>query len=191
MRPSRASLDRLPKTLSAHWEQRRQDFESALRAQETVPVEATVMAISVDGVMAPMKAGTAKRSAKQAEPGKHASGPTGNREIGGGTVVLYNADGARAQTLRYGRMPENKKASLQQQLLAEVASRLLLFLLDSCYTPERNLDADFSRRTSGRCGLEVATTRRVLRDRFGLWRSTPSQIRFRRESKPVLSVVEG
>jgi hypothetical protein len=37
MRPSRASLDRLPKTLSAHWEQHRQDFESALRAQETVP----------------------------------------------------------------------------------------------------------------------------------------------------------
>ncbi len=122
MRPSRASLDRLPKTLSAQWEQHRQDWESALRAQETVPVEATVMAISVDGVMAPMKAGAAKRNAKQAEPGKHASGPTGNREIGCGTVVLYNAEGVRVQTLRYGRMPENKKASLQQQLYAEVAS---------------------------------------------------------------------
>jgi len=122
MRPSRASLDRLPKTLSAQWEQHRQDWEASLRAQETVPVEATVMAISVDGVMAPMKAGAAKRNAKQAEPGKHASGPTGNREIGCGTVVLYNADGVRVQTLRYGRMPENKKTSLQQQLSAEVAS---------------------------------------------------------------------
>ena len=122
MRPSRASLDRLPKTLSAHWEAHRQEWESALRAQETVPSEATVMAISVDGVMAPMKAGAAKRKAKQSEPGKHASGPSGNREIGCGTVVLYNADGERVQTLRYGRMPENKKASLQQQLSAEVAS---------------------------------------------------------------------
>lgn len=122
MRPSRASLDRLPKILSARWEQHRQDWESALRAQETVPAEATVMAISVDGVMAPMKAGAVKRNAKQAEPGKHASGPTGNREIGCGTVVLYDADGERVQTLRYGRMPENKKTSLQQQLYAEVAS---------------------------------------------------------------------
>jgi len=124
MRPSRASLDRLPKTLSSHCAQaqHRQDWEVALRAQETVPAEATIMAISVDGVMAPMKAGAAKRSAKQAEPGKHASGPTGNREIGCGTVVLYDADDKRVQTLRYGRMPEGKKASLQQQLYAEVAS---------------------------------------------------------------------
>lgn len=122
MRPSRASLDRLPKTLSAHWEQYRQEWEVALREQETVPAETTIMAISVDGVMAPMKAGAAKRNAKQAEAGKHSSGPTGNREIGCGTVVLYDADGQRVQTLRYGRMPERKKASLQQQLCAEVAS---------------------------------------------------------------------
>src|SRR3989337_637387 len=110
MRPSRASLDRLPKTLSSHWEQHRQDWEVALRAQETVPAEATIMAISVDGVMAPMKAGAAKRSAKQAEPRKHASGPTGNREIGCGTVVLYDADDKRVQTLRYGSIGGGKKA---------------------------------------------------------------------------------
>jgi len=122
MCPSHASLDRLPKTLSSHWEQHRQDWEVALREQETVPAEARIMAISVDGVMAPMKDGAAKRNAKQAEPGKHSSGPTGNREIGCGTVVLYDAEGKRMQTLRYGRMPESKKASLQQQLYAEVAS---------------------------------------------------------------------
>jgi len=126
MQPSRASLDRLPKILSAHWEQKRLDFEDTLRAQETIPVEARVMAISVDGIMAPMKAGATKRNAKQTEPGKHASGPTGSREIGCGTVVLYDADGARVQTLRYGRMPENKKASLQQQLSAEVASMVAI-----------------------------------------------------------------
>jgi hypothetical protein len=126
MRPSRASLDRLPKTLSAQWETHRQEWESALRMQETVPPEATVMAVSVDGVMIPMKDGAAERSAKQAEPGKHASGPTGNQEVGCGTVVLYDTEGARVQTVRYGRMPESKKVTLQQELHAEVASIVAL-----------------------------------------------------------------
>ena len=126
MRPSRASLDRLPKTLSAHWEKHRTEWEAALCAQETVPAEATVMAISVDGVMVPMKDGATDRTAKQTEPGKHASGPTGHQEIGCGTVVLYDAAGARIQTVRYGRMPESKKVTLQQQLQAEVASMITL-----------------------------------------------------------------
>jgi len=126
MRPSRASLDRLPKTLSAQWESHRQEWESALRTQETVPAEATVMGVSVDGVMVPMKEGAADRTAKQAEPGKHASGPTGNQEVGCGTVVLYDAEGERVQTVRYGRMPESKKVTLQQQLQAEGASIIAL-----------------------------------------------------------------
>jgi hypothetical protein len=78
------------------------------------------MAISVDGVMAPMKG--PGRSAKRDLPGKHASGPAGNKEVGCGTVVLYDAEGERLQTVRYGRMPESKKVTLQQQLEAEVAS---------------------------------------------------------------------
>jgi hypothetical protein len=120
MRPSRSSLDRLPKELSRHWESQRQDWEAAVRAQETIPAEATVIAISVDGVMAPMKG--PGRSAQRDLPGKHASGPAGNKEVGCGTVVLYDAEGERLQTVRYGRMPESKKLTLQQQLEAEVAS---------------------------------------------------------------------
>jgi hypothetical protein len=132
MRPSRASLDRLPKTLSPHWEKHRQEWDAVLRKQETVPTEATVLAVSVDGVMIPMKDGAADRTAKQAEAGKHASGPTGNQEVGCGTVVLYDqgrlgeAAGERVQTVRYARMPESKKITLQQQLQAEVASILAL-----------------------------------------------------------------
>jgi hypothetical protein len=126
MRPSRASLDRLPKALSPHWEQHRSAWEAALRTQETVPTPATVMAISLDGVMIPMKAGAAERQAKQTEPGKHASGPTGNQEVGCGTVVLYDGDGERVQTVRYARMPESRKVTLQQQLQEEAARLVAL-----------------------------------------------------------------
>lgn len=122
MRPSRCSLDRLPKTLSPHWEAQRQEWEAALRAREPVPCEAEVIVMSVDGVTLRMKGGD--RQAKREQPGKHASGPTGQKEAGCGTVVLYDAEGERLQTVRYGRMPESKKVTLQQQLETEVASVL-------------------------------------------------------------------
>lgn len=122
MRPSRPSLDRLPKELSQRWESHRQEWEEALRSTEVVPQQAAVIAISVDGVMAPMKGGDSARRAKQELPGKHASGPTGNREVGCGTVILYDAEGQRLQTVRYGRMPERNKLTLQQQLETEVSS---------------------------------------------------------------------
>ena len=83
-----------------------------------------MLALSVDGVMVPMKGGG--RQAKRDQPGKHASGPTGNREVGCGTVVLYDLAGKRLQTMRYGRMPEHRKVSLQQQLQAEAASIVAL-----------------------------------------------------------------
>jgi hypothetical protein len=124
MQPSRSSLDRLPKELSEHWEVHRQEWEAALRTQETVPPEAAVIAISVDGVTVRMKGGD--RSAKREQPGKHASGPTGQREAGCGTVVLYDAEGTRMQTVRYGRMPERRKVALQQQLETETASILAI-----------------------------------------------------------------
>jgi len=124
MRPSRSSLDRLPKALSPHWERQRVQWEAALREQETVPAAAAIVAISVDGVMAPIKGGD--KSDKQNQPGKHASGPTGYKEVGCGTVVLYDDQTERLQTVRYARMPENKKVTLQQQLETEVASILAL-----------------------------------------------------------------
>lgn len=122
MRPSRASLDRLPKELSAHWEINRQKWEETLRTQETVPNEATVIAISVDGVTVRMKDGD--RRAKRDQPGKHASGPKGQREAGCGTIALYDEEGTRLETIRYGRMPESRKVILQQQLENETASIL-------------------------------------------------------------------
>ena len=124
MRPSRSSLDRLPKTLSAHWEAHREAWEDALRAVETVPESAVVLAVSLDGVLAPMQ--DAGRAEKRAQANKQAKGPAGYREVGCGTVVLYDAEGERVDTVRYGRMPERKKVTLCQQLEAECQSILPL-----------------------------------------------------------------
>ena len=127
MQPSRSSLDRLPKELSPHWEQHRVAWEMKLRQCETIPSLAKTMALSVDGVMAPMRGvKQQEKAAKAQQSGKHASGPTGYREVGCGTVTLYDQEAKRLQTIRYGRMPEPKKATLQQQLETEARSTLAL-----------------------------------------------------------------
>ena len=126
MRPSKSTLDRLPKHLSSRWEEHREAFEEALRADAvTVPAEARTLAVSLDGVMAPMKDGQrqAKRAAAQAA-GRAPKGPAGYREVGCGTVSCYDGDGQRLSTLRIGRMPEANKATLKQMLSAEVEAVL-------------------------------------------------------------------
>lgn len=120
MEPSRSSLDRLARDWSDRWETQRVAWEQAVRVQETVPATATTIALSVDGVMVAMKADAAQRQAKRTEAGKHASGPAGHREVGCGTVSLYDSAGERLQTIRFARMPEPKKATLQTQLQAEL-----------------------------------------------------------------------
>lgn len=122
MTPSHSTLDRLPKTISEQWEGQRAAWEAALRQAETVPVEATVVSLSLDGVLAPMK--EAGRMEKRSQPDKQASGPAGYREVGCGTVSLYDCAGQRLSTIRYGRMPETKKATLCAQLEAETHSIL-------------------------------------------------------------------
>lgn len=124
MQPSRSTLDRLPRTLSAHWEAHRQEWEAAVQSQETVPAAATTLAISVDGVMVPLKPQGEEGTANRAAPGKHASGPTGYREVGCGTLTLYDREGERVQTVQYARMPEHKKVTLGEQVQAEVQALL-------------------------------------------------------------------
>ena len=107
MRPSRSSLDRLAKELSPHWESHRVEWEAQLRQKETIPTAAKVMAISVDGVMSLIRGAEPQEKAEQ--PGKHASGPTGYKEVGCGTVTLYDQEAERLQTVRYARMQKAKK----------------------------------------------------------------------------------
>jgi len=122
MAPSRSSLDGLPKVVSEGWEAHRVRYEQALTAAATVPDEAVTVAVSLDGVMVPMKDGgrAAKRAATRAE-GRPPSGPAGYREVACGTLTLYDKEGERLSTRRFARMPERGKASLKQSLQAALA----------------------------------------------------------------------
>jgi hypothetical protein len=126
MTPSKSTLDRLPKALSVHWEAQRPQLEAILRQQEAIPSEAVAMAVSLDGVMAPMKDGErhAKRQRARAH-GQVPSGPAGYQEVGCATVSYYDRHGVRLGTRRMARMPETNKATLKRQLTAEVMGALI------------------------------------------------------------------
>jgi hypothetical protein len=126
MTPSKSTLDRLPKALSVHWEAQRPQLEATLRQQEAIPDEAVAIAVSLDGVMAPMKDGQrqAKRQHARAK-GQSPSGPAGYQEVGCGTVSYYDRNGERLCTRRMARMPEGNKATLKSQLTAEVMRALI------------------------------------------------------------------
>jgi hypothetical protein len=126
MAPSKSTLDRLPKRLSAYWEPQRHQFETTLREQEDIPAAAVTVAVSLDGVMVPMKDGArqAKRTQAVAQ-GKSPSGPAGYQEVGCATVSYYDRNGGRLCTRRMARMPEPHKRTLKGQLTAEVMGALV------------------------------------------------------------------
>ena len=125
MTPSRSALDELPKRLSEHWEAARPIFEEVLRCEEQVPKEAAIVAVSLDGVMVPMKDGErqAKRQRAAAKE-KHLRGPFGHQEVGCATLTLYDRLGNRLRTIRLSRMPESKKKTLKAMLKAELTAIL-------------------------------------------------------------------
>jgi hypothetical protein len=126
MTPSKSTLDRLPKALSAHWEAHRVPFEAALREAESIPSEAVSIGVSLDGVMVPMKDGDRQGKREQAKATGHSpSGPAGYQEVGCGTISYYDRNGERLLTRRMARMPETHKATLKDQLTAEVMGALI------------------------------------------------------------------
>jgi hypothetical protein len=122
MRPSKSSLDRLPKRASEVWERKREEFERELRQTETLTDEAVTVAVSIDGVHTPMK--DAGRAETRSQADKQPKGPAGYREVGCGTVSFYDLFGERVGTIRQARMPEWKKEKLKDQLEAELRSVL-------------------------------------------------------------------
>ena len=65
-----------------------------------------------------------REAAKKQGLSKQCSGPAGYREVGCGTVTLFDADAKQLDTVRYGRAPEYKKQTLTTQLDAALASIL-------------------------------------------------------------------
>jgi hypothetical protein len=125
MTPSKSTLDRLPQAVSVHWAAKRPQFEATLRAQETIPEEAVSRAVSLDGVMAPMKDGTRQAKRQAAGPrGKSPSGPAGYQEVGCAPLSYYERFGERLLTRRMARRPEPQKATRKSQLPQEVMEAL-------------------------------------------------------------------
>lgn len=125
MAPSKSSLDRLPKALSARWEEDRVHFEQALRDGDVIPQHAKAVAVSLDGVLAPMNDGGAtEKREKTAEEGRLTRGPAGYREVGCGTISFCDADGDMISAVRMARMPEPHKATLKSTLLADMTAVL-------------------------------------------------------------------
>ena len=143
MRPSKSSLDRLPKDLGAQWEGRREAFEAALREGSEVPEEAVTVAVSLDGVMVAMK------------DAKRPDGSGGYREAGCGTLTYYDAEGERLGTVYIGRMPQPHKEGLKKTLSAELETALgkrpdlhVVTLADGAHDNWRFLDALAPRGTA-------------------------------------------
>ncbi|XYH94934.1 hypothetical protein ACMHYB_45045 [Sorangium sp. So ce1128] len=125
MQPSKSSLDRLPKQLSGEWEAQRESFEKTVRAGDIVPVEAVTVAVSLDGVLVPMRdGGREEKRARTAAEGRPASGPAGYQEVGCGTVSFYDEAGGRLSTVKIGRMPEFKKSTLKKILTEKLGAAL-------------------------------------------------------------------
>ena len=149
MVPSKSSLDRLPKGLGARWEANREGFESTLREAVVVPDEAVTVAVSLDGVMVPMKDGRrAEKRERSRAAGRRATGPAGYQEAGCATLSFYDAEGERLDTLSLARMPEAKKATLKTMLSAELDTVLgrrpdleVVTVADGAHDNWRYLDA--------------------------------------------------
>jgi hypothetical protein len=124
MTPSKSSLDRLPKLVSKRWEEHRGDFERALREGLEIPEGSASIAISLDGVLAPIDGAnrpTEVRAEAVAE-GRTSKGPAGYREASCATLSFCDEKGDLLGAIRLARAPETKKATLKRMLAEEVAA---------------------------------------------------------------------
>jgi hypothetical protein len=125
MQPSKSSLDRLPKQINEDWEADRNRFETELRTVTEIPEETQAIAISLDGVLAPMKDGDAVETRKRAaDEGRLTKGPAGYREVGCATITFCDEEGDMISAIRMARMPEPNKLSLKGMMIDELG-RLL------------------------------------------------------------------
>jgi len=123
MEPSKSSLDRLPKALGERWEAEREKYEQVLRKAIVVPEETHSVAVSIDGVLAPIDGGGSPTQvrADAAAEGRLSKGPAGYREMGCATLAFCDAKGDLISAVRFGRGPEPKKLTLKDTLRKDLA----------------------------------------------------------------------
>jgi hypothetical protein len=127
MGPSKSSLDRLPKLIAERWEDDREGLERALREGLVIPEGSVSIAVSLDGVLAPIDGANSPTEvrANAAAEGRLSKGPAGYREASCATVSFCDEKGDLLGAIRMARAPEAKKATLKRMLVDEVAAILL------------------------------------------------------------------
>lgn len=128
MSPSKSSLDRLPKALGERWEAEREHYEQVLREALVVPDGTRSIAVSIDGVLAPIEGGNRASDIRRqaACEGRVTKGPIAYREIGCATLAFCDDKGDLISAIRFGRGPEAKKATLKRTLAQDLAHVLSL-----------------------------------------------------------------
>ncbi len=123
MDPSKSSLDRLPKALGERWEAEREQYEQVLREAIVVPEGAHTIAVSIDGVLAPIDGGQSPTEvrADAAAEGRRSKGPAGYREMGCATLAFCDDQANLISAIRFGRGPESKKLALKETLRKDLA----------------------------------------------------------------------
>lgn len=126
MTPSKSSLQRLPGLVAEAWNIDRERFEQALRDALVIPEGTVSIAVSLDGVLAPIDGGHSPTEVRSqaADEGRLSKGPAGYREAGCATVSFCDEKGDLLGAVRMARAPETKKTTLKQMLAAELAAIL-------------------------------------------------------------------
>jgi hypothetical protein len=139
-----ATMHRLPLAVMARYERDRDIIEPVVRERSTVPAEATIVQIGLDGVMVPMEGEHCDPRGREPkgdpDPPRYerkygvvtAGGPAatddkegvGWHEASVGTLAFYDAEGNRLSTVYLGRMPEEKKETLGNMLCDEALHAL-------------------------------------------------------------------
>jgi hypothetical protein len=139
-----ATVHRLPLAAMARYERDRDIIERAVRQRSTVPSEAAIMQVGLDGVMVPMDGEHCDPRGRETDgdpdPPRHERrygivtepGPAASdgyqgvawHEASVGTISFFDADGDHLSTIYVGRMPEEKKATLGETLCDEVLHAL-------------------------------------------------------------------
>jgi hypothetical protein len=126
MTPSKSSLQRLPAVVAEAWNADRESYERALRDALVIPEGTVSIAVSLDGVLAPVDGGNSPTEVRSraASEGRTSKGPAGYREVGCATVAFCDDKGDLLGAVRMARAPESKKVTLKNMLAAEVTAIL-------------------------------------------------------------------